>query len=158
MAHTINLAVARRETLGKAVKRLRRQGLLPGVLYGYNVREPLPVQVNQREFERAYHRAGANALIDLHIGDGGPATRVFIHRLARDPVHHNLIHVDFMAVNLTQLMTADIPIVLTGEAPAVKTDDGVVLQMLNMLHVRALPANLPGEIPVDISGLTEIGQ
>jgi len=158
MPHSISLTAARRATLGKHAAQLRRQGLIPGILYGYNVQEPIPVEIDQRTFEHIYRRAGANTLVELHIGDGGPATQVFIHQVTRHPVHHQLTHVDFRAVNLNKPITADIELVLNGEAPAVKTANGMVLQMLNTLHVRALPAHLPAEILVDLSTLTEIGQ
>jgi large subunit ribosomal protein L25 len=116
----------------------------------------LTVQVDRREFERVYRRAGANSLIDLHI-EGTPTIRVFVHEVSRHPVSHQLTHIDFTAVNLTQPITADVALVLTGEAPATK-EDGIVLQLMDTLHVRALPTHLPSNIEVDISGLTEIGQ
>ena len=156
MSHTFTLAVSPRELVGKKSELLRRQGLLPGIVYGYDVQQPLRVQVNRREFERVYSRAGANSLIDLHI-DGTPTIRVFVHEVARHPVSRQFLHVDFTAVNLTEPITADVALVLTGEAPAAK-NDGVVLQTRETLHVRARPTQLPSNIEVDISGLTEIGQ
>jgi large subunit ribosomal protein L25 len=136
---------------------LRRQGLLPGVVYGYKVQDGIPVQVDRRTFELAYRRAGASSLIDLHMGDGG-MTRVFVHEVTRHPVNHQLMHVDFMAVNLLLPMTTDVALVLTGEAPAARDADAFVMQMMETLHVRALPTHLPSNIEVDISGLTEVGQ
>jgi large subunit ribosomal protein L25 len=156
MAHTFSLEVSPRELVGKKSAILRREGLLPGIVYGYDVDQPLRVQVNRRDFERVYRRAGANSLIDLHV-DSTRTIRVFVHEVARHPVSHQLVHVDFTAVNLTEPITADIALVLVGEAPATK-EDGVVLQTLDTLHVRALPTHLPSSLDVDISGLTEIGQ
>jgi large subunit ribosomal protein L25 len=159
MSQPITLQVHPREQQGKAVvAQMRREGVLPGVVYGYNVEGgTLVVSMDRREFERAYRRAGASTLIDLQI-DGGPTTHVFVHEVRRHPVGHQLIHVDFLAVNLNLPTTADVALVLSGEAPAVKSADGMVLQMMDTLHVRALPTHLPSSITVDISGLTEIGQ
>ncbi len=156
MSQTFSLDIATREVIGKKTEGLRRQGLLPGIVYGYHVQQPLPVQIDRREFEKVYRRAGANSLIDLHLS-GTPTTRVFVQEVTRHPVTHQLMHVDFRAVNLTLPITADVALVLVGEAPATK-DDGMVLQTLDTLHVRALPTHLPSNIEVDISGLTEIGQ
>jgi large subunit ribosomal protein L25 len=156
MAHTYSLDVSPRELVGKKSEQLRRQGLLPGIVYGYDVQEPLRVQVDRREFERVYRRAGANTLIDLHM-ESMRTIRVFVHEVARHPVSRQLIHVDFTAVNLTQPTNADVALVLTGEAPAVK-NDGMVLQTLEQLRVRALPTHLPSNVEVDISGLEEVGQ
>jgi large subunit ribosomal protein L25 len=156
MAHTYALTVIPREIVGKKTVQLRRQGLLPGIVYGYKVQKPLQIQVDRREFERIYRRAGATSLIDLQL-DGTPMTRVFVQEVTRHPVSHELMHVDFMAVNLTQPITADVALVLTGEAPASR-GEGMVLQTLETLHVRALPTHLPSNVEVDISGLEEVGQ
>src|SRR5687768_7132620 len=100
MARTITLDVAPREVRGgKKLSSLRRQGMLPGVVYGYKVDEGVAVLVDRRTFEQAYRRAGASSLIDLRIGGDGTATKVFVHKVSRHPVNHELLHVDFMAVN-----------------------------------------------------------
>lgn len=159
MSQLISLQVAPRTAAGKAMAaRLRREGLLPGVVYGYNVQEALPVQVDRRAFEVAYRRAGSTQLIDLQVEGGGRPTKVFVHKVTRHPVHHELTHVDFMAVNLTVRVTADVPLVFTGEAPAVKGGDALVQHLLDTVHVRALPDHLPHNVHMDLSGLTEIGQ
>jgi large subunit ribosomal protein L25 len=159
MAHTLTLEVSQREMLGtKKLHKLRRQGLLPGVVYGYKVASGVPVQVDHRTFEHLYRRVGATTLIDLRIGDKGIATKVFVHEVMRHPVNHRLLHVDFKAVNMNEPITADVSIVITGEAPVTRAGDGIVSQLMDTLHVRALPANLPGNIEVDLSVLTEVGQ
>jgi len=149
--------VTRRVQVGKHVEQLRRAGVLPGGVYGYGVKESLPVQVDRREFERVYRHVGATTLIDLRV-DGGTATKVFVHKVTRTPVGHVLNHVDFMAVNLDEPITADVSIVLMGESPAVRAGEALVVRGLATLHVRALPARLPSDIPVDLSRLTEVGQ
>src|SRR5690349_6185519 len=120
MAETIELTVEPRELTGKASKKLRRQGLVPGILYGYSVNEPIPIQVEGRLFERVYHRAGFVHLVDLRIGETGPAAQALVSSVKRDPVTHALAHVDFKAVNPRLEITGRVPIVLTGESPAVR--------------------------------------
>src|SRR5690348_2154953 len=138
MAHSIALDVTHRTAVGKKAELLRREGILPGVVYGYKT-EALPIQVDRRTFEHVYRRAGATTLIDLRVDAGAISTKVFVHKVTRDPVHHLLTHVDFIAVNMSQPIIADVALVLTGEAPAVRESDGIVLQQLETLHVRALP-------------------
>src|SRR5438045_2841453 len=118
MVETIQLTVEPRETTGKASKKLRRQGLLPGILYGYNVNTPLPIQVDGRLFERVYHRVGFVHLVDIRIGETGSTAQALVHEVERDPLTYALIHFDFKAVNPRLGITGRVPIVLTGEAPA----------------------------------------
>ena len=154
---TYELAVQPRAVTGKKSKRLRRQGLIPGVLYGHNVNSQ-SVQIPLREFERVYLRAGSNTLVDLRVGEDGGPRKVFIHEVHRDPVSHTLAHVDFLAVNLREEMTASVVLTLVGEAPAATRNDGMLLQTLEHVQVRALPSDLPPVLEVDISGLEEVDQ
>jgi large subunit ribosomal protein L25 len=152
---TYELGVQPRNIFGKQTAKLRRQGLVPAVVYGHKV-DPVSVSVESRELERVYLRAGTNSLVDLKIGDNGAAQKVFIHDVQRDPVTHSLSHVDFVVVNLTELITTTVPVVLVGEAPAVKNGDGVLIHPLDHLQVRALPAEIPGRFEVDVSELDEV--
>lgn len=157
MSQTIKLLVESRTTVGKASKKLRRQGVLPGVIYGYNVKEPLLVQVDGRTFERVYHRAGNVHLVDLQMGETGGMTRAFIQAVKRDPVTHVLTHIDFRAVNLLEEVTTRVPILLEGEPPVVAATEGVLLQNLDGLDVKVLPTDVPESFTVDLGGLTEVG-
>ena len=151
------LAAEPREITGKASRKLRREGLIPGVVYGHNVK-PQSVQVPKKELERVYLRAGSNTLVDLTVGDGNSTNKVFIHDVQRDAVHHDLTHVDFVVVNLREEMTVNVPIVLTGEAPAVAKSEGLLLSQTEHLTVKALPMNIPPLVEADISGLDEVGK
>src|SRR5690349_7432252 len=95
--HTYELVVEPREVTGKHVRRLRRQHLLPAVVYGYGVTANA-VQADQKEFEHVYLRAGSNSLVDLKVGAGDQPRKVFIHTVQRDPITHAVAHVDFLAV------------------------------------------------------------
>jgi len=154
---TYEISVQPRTVLGKHSKKLRREHVLPAVVYGYGV-DPTPVSVDQKEMERIYLHAGSNALVDLKLdgaGDGKPR-KVFIHNVQRNPVNHVLMHVDFLAVNLTEEITTNVTIVLVGEAPAVERREGLLLHALDHIQVRALPTDLPPLVEVDISGLEAV--
>jgi len=152
---TYELSAEPREITGKASRKVRRQGLVPGIVYGHRV-EPQSVQVSKKEFEHVYLRAGSNTLIDLTVGEGGTRRKVFIHEVQRNPVNHDPIHVDFVVVNLLEEMTATVPIVLVGESPIVAKREGLLLHQAEHVMLRALPTNIPPTIEVDISGLDEI--
>jgi len=115
------------------------------------------VQVDAHTFARTYHSAGNVHLVDLHVGEGSPATRAFISSVSRDPVSHAVTHVDFHVVNLLLEITAHVPITLTGDAPAVKQDLGVLLQLLENLTVKVLPTAVPEQVEADVSALDELG-
>lgn len=152
---TYELVVEPRETLGKQSKKLRRQDIIPGVVYGQQT-DPQPIQVAQRELERVYLRAGSTGLVDLKIGEESRPRKVFIHNVQRNPVNHVLSHVDFLVVNLRQEMTVTVPLTFVGESPAVLGNEGVLLQALDHVQIRALPGHLPSQVEVDVSGLVAL--
>ncbi len=154
---TYELTAEPREITGKASRKVRRQGLIPGVVYGHKV-DSISVQVPKKEFEHVYLRAGSTNLVDLIVGDGNKSRKVFIHEVQRNAVNHDLTHIDFMVVNLLEEMTVSIPLVLVGELPAVQKNEGLLLQQTEHVMVKALPTDIPSSIEVDISGLDEGGQ
>jgi large subunit ribosomal protein L25 len=156
MSKTIELTVQPRTVTGKDSKKLRRQGLLPGVIYGYSI-DPQAIQIDGRTFQRVYHRAGNVHLVDVRVGETGAATRAFISEVKRDPITHALTHVDFMAVNLREETTTNVPIVLTGEAPAVRDGSGLLLQNLETLAIKVLPTDVPETLAADVTQMTEVG-
>lgn len=132
-------------------KRIRRAGRIPGVVYGHGM-EAVPVSVDAREFRHALSGpAGLNQLLSLDIDGRSHLTMARV--LQRHPVRNTVIHIDFQVVRRDEIVSADVPIVLTGEAKAVGSA-GVIDQPLNQLTVQAQPSNIPGEIVVDISELT----
>lgn len=152
---TYELVVQPREITGKQSKQLRREDLVPGVVYGNEVKAE-SIQVLHRELDRVYLHAGSNTLVDLKIGDTATPRKVFIHNVQRNPVSHNLTHVDFMVVNLLEEITTTVQLVLTGESPAVKNGDGVLLQALDHIQIRALPSDILPLIEVDTSVLDDL--
>lgn len=152
----MELKAEKREILGKKVKSLRQQGLLPAVVFGKETGS-LPITLNHKEFLKVYEEAGESALIDVHIDKEKPV-KVLVTETDIDPVSDQIIHANLHAVSLTEKATATIPIEFVGESPTVKSGDGMLLTLLNEIEVEALPQDLPPEIKLDISGLTEIDQ
>lgn len=154
---TIELPATTREVRGSHNKPLRRQGQVPAVLYGHNV-EPRAIVAEARLLHRVWMRAGRTQLVDLTV-DGGSAQKVLVREMQLDPRTNRPIHADFFAVNLKEKLTAEVPVVLTGESPAVvDAKVGTLQQLVTTLRVECLPSDLPPQFSVDVSGLTEIDQ
>ena len=154
MADKIELELETRTVVGKKVNRLRRAGVLPATVYGKGV-GPFTVQINARGFNEAYRRAGKTALVDLTI-PGQPVQSAFIHSLQRHPVSRAILHADFLVVDLKTEISVEIPIHIVGTSELVELGDATLNQVLNTLSVRALPAELPSYIEVDISALDSL--
>lgn len=134
--------------------RLRAAGRIPAVVYGHGI-DPISVSVDARDLRHALGgEAGSRALLNLVIGDGEHLAMA--RQLQRHPVRHTVIHVDFQVVRRDEVISAEVPIVLRGEAVAVHRSDGTVDQEMTVVTVKAKPADLPANLEVDISGL-EIG-
>jgi large subunit ribosomal protein L25 len=152
---TIELQASTREQRGSHNKPLRRQGLVPAVLYGHNV-EPRAISTQAAALHRVWMRAGRTQLIDLKVDDGR-VQKVLVREMQINPRNGHTIHADLFAVNLREKLTADVPVVITGESPAVvDAKVGTLQQLITTLRVEALPADLPGQFSVDVSGLLEI--
>jgi large subunit ribosomal protein L25 len=151
------LKVAPRSVLGKNVAKLRRAGHTPANVYGHRI-DSTSVQADTAELTHLLRTMGRNALVTLSIdGEGLPRT-VMIRDVARNPLNGHVLHIDFYQVNMTEKMKADVPVVLTGVSDAVETYGGVLLQMVDVIHVEALPADIPSEFTVDVSVLTQLDQ
>ncbi len=155
MAERPKLKAQRRTLLGKKVKRLRREGKLPAILYGPTVEEPIPLVLDYTEAYKTIRSLGPSALIDLEV-DGETYTTIIRER-QRDVITGKLLHVDFQAVSMTEEVESEVAIVLKGEAPAAKHYGATIVQELETLDVEALPQDLPESIVVDISVLEEPG-
>ena len=143
---TIN---AQKRSKTDKLESLRNNGMVPAVVYGAGV-ENTPISVQMAEFKKVYKQAGETATIELSLD--GKKIPVIIHDLQRHPVKDTAQHVDFLAVDLTQTIEAEIPLLFTGVSNAVKAG-GVLVKVMHEVTVSALPANIPQEIKVDISKL-----
>jgi large subunit ribosomal protein L25 len=151
---TLELAVDARSVLGKQTKRLRRAGTVPGVVYGKTTAS-IPVQVDAKQFETLYHAAGRSTIFQLTVPGAGTKSAI-IKSVQRHPLSGRAVHVDFFLPDLTVELQIDVPLVFVGEAPAIEATGGSLFTSLDHLKVRALPADLPHEITVDVSSLVDL--
>lgn len=144
----------KRTVFGKKVGALRRQGLVPGVIYGHHA-EPLSIQVNARELARFLTKITSSSIVSVSVD--GKAHPALVRELQRNYIRNEVIHIDFQEVSLKEKIRTRIMITLSGVAPAVKNFGGIVLHEREWVEVEALPTDLPERITVDISGLENIG-
>jgi large subunit ribosomal protein L25 len=147
------LAAERRTVTGKAVAGLRRDGRLPAVVYGRDL-ESASVTLDAHEFDLLRRRIGPNALVDLSV-DGSKATPVLIHAVQIHKVHRHPIHVDLLAVRMTEEITVDVPVHGTGESEAVNRHGGTLLNATGSVKVRARPDHLPQALEADLATLVD---
>ena len=152
-AHTLKLE--RREVTGKKVKRLRRAGIIPAHVYGADI-QPASLQADERELNRLLPQVGANIPVSVEYDGQDGENICFVREVQRHPVSDEVIHVDFMRVDVTRAVSAEVPLALVGTSAAVSQMAGTLLQSLQTLLIEALPMNMPAEIPVDISVLSEL--
>ena len=140
-----------RTLTGRKVNQLRRQGVVPVVVYGA-LAEPVNLQVADRELERTLHGGGASQVVTVTVSDGG-VHNVLIKNVQREPVFHSLLHADFYAVNMNETQRVSVPLVATGKASGMAA--GLMFfQAHELIHIEALPADIPAEIEVDVTPLT----
>ena len=147
----VQLATKPRNLLGRKAKRLRKQGEIPAVVYGYKI-EPTNISVDARAFKKLWREAGETSLVELAL-EGTSPKQVLIHEVEMDPMSGVPIHVDFYAVQMDKEIEASIPLKLTGDSEAVKALGGVLLTVMHEIPVKALPKDLPHEILVDVTPL-----
>jgi large subunit ribosomal protein L25 len=140
-----------REPGTRSSKRLRREGKIPGVVYGHGA-DPVAIAVDARELRHALNtEAGVNALLNLSIDGANQLTMARV--LQRHPVKNTVTHVDFQVVRRDEVMSADVAFTIVGEPKAVHDQDGVVDQAMFSLTINATPSAIPQHIEVDISGM-----
>lgn len=155
MAH-LELATQSRTITGKKVRNLRRQGVVPIVVYGGNIEGALSLQVGEKVLQSVLRDSGTSRVIDLKI-DGKRQYPVLARTVSRHPTRNNLLHADFLAVRLDQTVKAEIPIKLVGSSSAVGSNAAVLMQTVSKVVVEALPEKLPVYVEGDISPLEQVG-
>lgn len=151
----LSLHAFERIILGKKVKKLRKDGLLPGHVYGKGV-ETEHVSVDGKTFLKTFKEAGETSLIDLKIG-AEKVRPVLVRGVQYDPVSGKPVHIDFYQVNLTQKVKVPVPLILIGEQPeSVHLGETIVLQTLSEIEVEALPTDLVEKIEVNVTLLKNI--
>lgn len=151
---TFTLPVQVRTVFGKSVRTLRKQGVLPAVLYGGG-KKNTALSVVEQALEKMRKIAGESSLVELRV-EGEGIENVLIHDIDYDPLTHKPRHVDFLRVRMDELLRVAIPFRFEGESPAVK-EGGILVKVMHEAEVEALPAHLPHEILVDLSRLATTG-
>jgi large subunit ribosomal protein L25 len=144
----------KRAVVGKQVRALRRDGMLPAVIYGYGI-DPISIVLDAHSASRILARASSSTLVTIELA--GKQYPTLVREKQLDFIRNILIHVDFLAVSMTEKITATVGIQLEGTAPAVEEFNAIIVNNLTELEVECLPSDLPEHFVVDISGLAEIG-
>lgn len=150
-----SLTIQRRTITGsRRVERLRGEGIVPGVVYGRDLK-PVEVAVNRRELVKLLHsKSGEHALVTLRLdGETSWEKPALIKAVQHHPVSGYVLHVDFHAILLTEKLRVRVPVVLKGEAVGVKQDGGLMEHFLREVEVECLPTEIPAEIEFDVSAL-----
>ena len=150
----IKLELAPRELLGKKVNQLRRAGIIPVHLYGPGI-ESRSLQCEGPRLIQVLARAGGNTPISVTVQGEEGNQLAFAREIQWDPRRDDVLHVDLLVAELTRLVSAQVPIVLTGESPGARMVGGTVMHQLRQLDVQALPLEMPGQAEVDLATLTE---
>ncbi|RDU34798.1 50S ribosomal protein L25/general stress protein Ctc [Neobacillus piezotolerans] len=136
-----------------SVRKLRREGNIPAVVYGSKV-ESVPVYVSAAEFAKTIKQVGRNGIISLDVE--GQKQDVVLTEYQKDVINNEITHADFLAVDKSSKINVDVNVALVGDAPGVK-DGGILQQPLFTVSITSTPANIPPSIEVDITNL-QVGE
>ena len=148
------LSLSRRQITGKKVKTLRRKGIVPVHMYGSGT-EALSLQTDALELQQLLPRVGTNVPLSIRLEDDSGENICFVREVQRHPVTEEILHVDFLRVDVSQAIQAEVPVNVTGVSPAVRELNGTLLLQMQSILVEALPMNVPASFEVDISGLDD---
>lgn len=154
MSDTTITITPREAASTRANKRLRKQDLIPGVLYGQG-RDPIAFQVERVALRSAFSGdAGRNAILSLVVAGENEPVNAILKAMEIDRVRDRVTHIDLLAISMTETITSPVPVVLVGEAIGVKQDGGMLEHALHEVLITALPGSIPTEIEVDVSELS----
>lgn len=156
MSDTIKVHAEKRDTKGTgAARRLRNEGGLPAVVYGFG-KEPESIQLNQHDFQQLLrHHASEYLMMDLEIGSSA-ARKVLLKDVQHDPISGNVLHVDFNEISMTEKIVVEVPVETSGTPEGVTQQGGVLDQQCRTIEIECLPGDIPEVFHVDVSAL-EIG-
>ena len=153
----LKLKASPRDTVGKKNRFLRRDGITPTHVFGYGM-ESLALQCDTAELRRLMARAGRTQIIRLKVDSEKHSRNVMVREIQQDMVTQQILHVDFYQVKKGAKIVIDVPIILVGEAPALKTKGRMLAHGIASLNVECLPGSVPPQIEVDLSSLEDIEQ
>ncbi|MBI5732337.1 50S ribosomal protein L25 [Candidatus Jorgensenbacteria bacterium] len=151
----MELQVKTRTVLGKKVKHLRREGFIPGEVFGHGVPNK-HVSVNAKDFNKLYRKAGEHTVIKL-MADDGITVPVLISDVTEDTLNNRILSVDFHQIRMDEKIKTKIPIEFTGTAPAIKKGL-IIVKVMSEVEVESLPGKIPHSLVIDLSHLEELGQ
>jgi large subunit ribosomal protein L25 len=154
MAEQTELEVATRTVVGKANKRLRKEGLIPGNIFGHN-QDAQTIQLDAVRFDYLRRHGALRSILTLRLPDASTQT-VLLRHVQRGPKTGKILHVDFSRVSLTERVTMRVPLHFIGDSPAVKNEGGVLLHLVEALEIECSASDIVDAIDVDISSLAEI--
>ena len=153
----IELETTKREVVGKKVRFLRRQGIVPAHLFGHGI-ESMALQCDAAKLQQVLAKAGETKVISLKLDNEKRPRSVLAREVQVDSLKGGLLHVDFYQVKKAEKVKVEVPITLVGEAPALESRANMLMQELDTLTVECLPAKIPASVELDISSLTEAEQ
>jgi large subunit ribosomal protein L25 len=153
----VGLTAEKRTVIGKQVKQLRRQGWVPGVMYGHGF-DPVPLRFEKKSLRHVLSKVGGSQLISINIEGNKQPEMALVRDVQRDPIRGSLLHVDFYRVRMTERLTTEVPLMIVGESPVVEAREGILLQGISSIEVECLPGDLVDAIEVDLTDLVEIDQ
>ncbi len=157
MADTLTITLDPRTLTGKKVKNLRKAGIIPVHIYGQGI-DSQSLQCEAKTLYRILSQAGMNTPISVSIPGQDDEKLTFIREIQWHPVRGELLHVDFLNVDVANEITTTVPITLIGDAPAVHVvPDSSIVQLLREVEVRALPLDVPSELTADLGLIQEAG-
>ncbi len=152
----IKLKAQKREIVGRKVKKIRKEGLIPANVYGKKTKS-LAIALQIEDFEKVYAEAGETGVVKLSVEGEKEERPILIQNLQKDPVTEEALHVDLRQIILTEKITAKVPVEIVGEAPAAQQKIGILIQTVSEIEVEALPMDLPEKFTVDVSKLANVG-
>ena len=153
----LELDATHRQILGKKVRHLRHRNITPVHLFGHSV-ESIALQCDTTALRQVLAQAGKTSLIHIKLDTAKKPRNVLVREVQKDPRSGNLLHVDFYQVQTTEKIKVEVPIVLVGEAPALKVKKNMLIQDLDTISLECLPEKIPASIEMDVSLLTEAEQ
>jgi large subunit ribosomal protein L25 len=150
----IVLKANRRTLLGKQVKAMRREGMLPAVIYGHYI-EPISIVMDLRDTSKSLAGLAPSALVTVDVE--GETHRALVREKQRNKITGILLHVDFLAVSMKEKLRSQVYMEIVGVPPAIKEFSGVLVTGSDEVEVECLPQDLPERLVVDVSGLMKIG-
>lgn len=150
----VPLTAQKRTVLGRKVKTLRKEGIIPAHVFGHKIATE-HIQIKAADFAKVFEKVGETGIIDLSVD--GAKKPVMVRGMQVHPVSDELLHIDLYQVNLSEKVKVNVPLEIVGEAPAVEKKLGLLLTPATEIEVEALPADLPEAVEVDVSALAAVG-